>query len=195
MDIDLKDKTPDIRYLKDMQNVVYSREWAKTAPNLELYYMYRKIEIENGLRYDITVIPPKMLGEEFVKTKGHHHAGNYGELYIVLEGEGIYFMQKGDENKIDDACAVKAKKGEAIIIPEGYGHITINPSDKELETANWVKESDKGNFSLFEKAQGACYYYTKEGWIKNENYKSVPPLRFEKPLKTLPENLDFLKKQ
>jgi oxalate decarboxylase/phosphoglucose isomerase-like protein (cupin superfamily) len=41
--------------------------------------------------------------------------------------------------------------------------------------------------------QGACYYYTKNGWIKNENYKNVPPLRFEESLKSEPTNLDFLK--
>jgi len=114
-------------------------------------------------------------------------------LYIVLEGEGIFLMQKGDENKIEDACAVKAKKGDAIAIPAGYGHVTINSSSQELKIANWITENDKGNFGLFEKAQGACYYFTKQGWIKNENYKVVPPLRFEEPLKSIPENLDFLK--
>ena len=162
--------------------------------------MYRKLKIENGLRYDITIIPPKMLGVEFVKTKGHIHAGFYGEVYIVLEGEGIYFAQKGDENKIEDVFAVKAKKGDVIIIPAGYGHVTVNPSDKELKTANWVAENDKGNFEPFERNQGACYYYlaTADGgtnWVKNPNYKSVPELRFEEPLKSIPENLEFLKPQ
>mgnify|MGYP001558990523 CR=1 FL=1 len=201
--IDLTNLKPDIRNLDEVRDLLYDKEWAKSAPNLELYYMYRVLKEENGLRYDITAIPPKMLGAEFVKTKGHHHQGFYGELYTVLEGEGIYFMQKGDENKIEDACAIKAKKGESIIIPAGYGHVTINPSNEELKTANWVKKEDKGDFSLFEKMHGACYYYVKrpasakgsgEGtWIKNENYKSAPELRFEEPLKSIPQNLDFLK--
>ncbi|MCX6759810.1 MAG: cupin domain-containing protein [Candidatus Nealsonbacteria bacterium] len=195
MEVNLSDKTPDIRYLKDMEKVVYDQEWFKTADlDLELYYMYRMVEEKNGLRYDVTVIPPNMLGKEFAKTKGHTHAGYYGEIYIVLEGEGMYFMQKGDENKIDDVCAVRAKKGDVISIPAGYGHVTINPSKtQKLKMANWVKKEDKGNFSLFEKNQGACYYYTKHGWIKNEKYENIPELRFEQPLKSVPENLDFLK--
>ncbi|MDO8486668.1 MAG: glucose-6-phosphate isomerase family protein [Candidatus Staskawiczbacteria bacterium] len=193
MEVDLKKLTPDIRELNDMNKVVYDKEWFKTAQNFELYYMYRKIRVENGLRYDITIIPPHMFGEEFVKTKGHIHAGFYGEIYIVLEGEGIYFAQKGDENIIEDVFAVHAKKGDAIIIPAGYGHVTINPSSQELKTANWVAENEKGNFTLFEKNQGACYYYTNQGWIKNEHYKNVPPLRFEEPLKVIPEDLEFLK--
>jgi glucose-6-phosphate isomerase len=200
MEFDLTKITPDVRKLSDMKNVVYDKEWFKTAKDCGLYYMYRMLKENNGLRYDITVVVAKMLGNEFNKTKGHNHAGFYGEVYMVLEGEGFYLFQKGDGNKIEDVCAVKAKKGDVIIIPAGYGHVTINPSDtKELKTANWLKKEDKGNFSLFEKMQGACYYYILQpgsgqaGWIKNENYKSVPPLRFEKPLKSVPEDLNFLK--
>jgi len=103
-------------------------------------------------------------------------------------------MQKGDENKVEDVVVVKAKKGDVIAVPAGYGHVTINPSKtEELKMANWVKKEDKGNFSLFEKMGGACYYYTEDGWIKNENYKNVPELRFEEPLKEIPQDLSFLK--
>jgi len=193
MEFDLTKFTPDIRKLSDIKNVVADKEWFTTAKDCDLYYMYRKLDKKDGLRYDITIIPPKMLGSEFVKTKGHNHAGFYGEVYMVLEGEGFYLFQKGDENKIDDVCVVHAKKGQNIIIPAGYGHVTINPSNKELKMANWVKEEDKGNFSLFEKNQGACYYYTVNGWQKNPNYKDVPELRFENPVDSLPKNLDFLK--
>lgn len=193
MEIDLTNKTPDIRRLSDMTEVLYDKEWLKTASDFDLYYMYRELLEKDGLRYDITIIPPAMLGKEFTKTKGHHHAGYYGEMYIVLEGEGMYLMQKGDENKIEDVCVVKAKKGEAIIIPAGYGHVTINPSEVGLKTANWVTKDDKGSFALFEKMNGACYYYTKDSWIKNENYKNVPPLRFGESLKSIPKDLSFLK--
>jgi len=194
MEFDLTNLKPDVRKLSDIKNVVADKEWYKSAEDCDLYYMYRILQEKDGLRYDITVIPPKMLGSEFVKRKGHNHAGFYGEVYMVLEGEGFYLFQKGDENKIEDVCVVKAKAGENIIIPAGYGHVTINPSqDKALKMANWVKKEDKGDFSLFEKNQGACYYYTQNGWVKNENYKDVPELRFEEPVKEVPENLDFLK--
>jgi glucose-6-phosphate isomerase len=59
--------------------------------------------------------------------------------------------------------------------------------------ANWGSSKTKSDYSPFEKLHGACYYYTKQGWIKNENYKSVPELRFEQPAKSVPENMDFLK--
>ncbi len=197
--MDLSNLTPDIRYLKEMEKVVYDNAWFASADkNMELYSMYRKTKVENGLRYDITIIHPRMFGKEFAKTKGHIHAGFYGEVYMVLEGEGFYLAQKGDQNTIEDVFAMHGKKGDVILIPAGYGHVTINPSSQDLKTANWVAENDKGNFEPFERNQGACYYCLAGddgniSWIKNEHYKNVPPLRFEEPLKEVPKNLDFLK--
>ncbi len=197
VEFDLKNLTPDIRYLNDMREVVFDQDWLKVAENSELYYMYRGIEEKDGIRYDITIVPAKMLGQEYTKTKGHYHIGKYQEVYTVLEGQSIYLIQKkkdGSENEIEDVYVVKCQKGDVIVIPPDYGHITINPSEtEELKMANWVSVECKSDYSLFEKLQGACYYYTKNGWIKNENYKSVPELRFEEPLKAIPENLDFLK--
>ncbi len=215
MEIDLKNKTPrrrapkenkfptgqasslrgrpDIRYLNDMRDVIYDKEWLKTAPNLELYYMYRGLKRKNGLRYDITIIPPRMLGKEFVKTKGHKHIGSYGEVYIVLEGKAIFFMQKGEKGAIEDVYAIEAKKGEVAVIPSYYAHITINPSQKELKMANWMAEEAKSDYKPIQKIKGGCYYYTRGGWIKNKNYKKIPKLHFKKPLKSIPKDLDFLK--
>jgi len=204
MEINLKDITPDIRKLYDIKNVLHDQEWLKAADDFDIYFMYRGLEEKDGIRYDITVIPSAMLGSEFVKTKGHYHVGEYGEVYTVLEGEAIYLMsrlagsrvagQKTDEIIIEDAYAVKAQKGDIVIIPALYGHVTINPSQtKELKMANWVSPQCKSDYSLYEKMQGACYYYLTTGWTKNSNYKQVPELRFEEPLKSLPENLNFLK--
>lgn len=186
-------KKPDIRYLDDIKKVLYDKEWAKTAPNFELYYMYRGLKKKRVLRYDITVIPPQMLGKEFVKTKGHYHIGNYGEIYSVLKGRAIYLMQKEKRGRLIDAYYIKAKKGEHVIIPPQYAHITINPSLKEeLKMANWVSEKCMPNYEGIEKKGGACYYYTKSGWVKNKNYKRVPKLHFKRPKKSIPKSLNFL---
>jgi len=192
MEIKIKIK-PDVRYLDEIRKVLYDQDWIKTAPNFPVYYIYRGVEKRNGLRYDITIILPRMLGQEFAKTKGHEHSNQYGEVYIVLKGRAIYLIQKWKGNEIEDVYAIRAKKDDVVIIPPYYGHITINPNKKELKEANWIAEKCKNIYTLFEKKQGACYYYTKSGWIKNKNYKKIPKLRFEKPLKKLPKNLDFLK--
>jgi glucose-6-phosphate isomerase len=197
MEIDLTKLTPDVRKLNDMGEVLADPACkAKNFPDTDLYFMYRGVEQKNGLRYDITIIPAKTLGFEFVKTKGHYHLENWQEVYTVLKGTAIYLLQKKNlDGEIDDVYAVTAKENESIIIPPSYGHVTINPSEtEELKMANWISPDCKVDYLSYEKFQGACYYYTQSGWIKNENYKNAPKLRFEKPLKSLPENLDFLKK-
>jgi len=101
-------------------------------------------------------------------------------------------MQKQEGQEIEDVYAIKAKKGDVAIIPSYYGHVTINQSKKDLKMANWVSDNCESDYQPFLKKQGACYFYTKNGWIKNKNYKKIPKLRFEKPLKSMPKNLDFL---
>jgi len=182
----------EVRRLNEMKKVLFDKDWAKTAPNLKLYYMYRGVEKKDGLRRDVTVIPARMLGKEFVKTKGHGHEKNYAEVYTVLKGKALYLLQKSKKNKIMDVYAIKAKKGESIVIPSGYSHITINPAGRELKEENWLVERCENVYDIFEKMYGACYYYTKSGWTKNKNYATVPALRYKKPLKKLPKNLDFL---
>ena len=191
-DFHLENIKPDIRHLKDMDSVLYDKGWQETADQeMELYYMYRGLKEKENYRYDITVIPAKMLGKEFNKTKGHKHNENYGEIYIVLEGEAIYLMQKENNGIIEDVYAIEARKGDVCVIPPYYAHFTINPSQQELKMANWVDKSCKSDYKGIQQKQGACYFYTTNGWIKNLNYKNIPSLRFEEPQKSLPKNFLF----
>ena len=194
-EVNLQNKKPDIRHLDDMKRVLYDQKWARTAPNLKVYFMYRGIKIKNGIKQNITIFPAIMLGREFSKTKGHEHNKKYGEVYKVIKGKAIFLLQKRKPTSkvIEDVYAVKANKTEGVIVPSEYGHVTINPAKKLLQTRDWSCENCKSDYSFFEKMQGACYYYTVNGWIKNANYKKIPKLRFKKPLRKIPKNLGFLK--
>ena len=182
-------KNPQIRFLNDVKSVLYDKKWAKTAKNFKLYYMYRGLKENGGWRYDITIIPPRMLGKEFVKTKGHYHIGSYGELYKVLAGEGIFLIQ---DKKVKNIYFFRAKRGKFVLIPSNFGHLTINPSSKTLKVANWTSKECKSDYQSIEKKRGFCYYLTIGGWIKNKNYKKIPKLKEKKPLKYFPKNLNFL---
>lgn len=197
MEFDLIKLNPDVRHLNDMREVLYDKDFSKNSPDIDLYYMYRNLKLEDGLKYNITITLSKMLGSEFNKTAGHIHMGPQKELYNVMKGEAIFLMQKGNAEKIEDVYVVKAKAGESVFIKENYGHVTINPSDIDLKTQDWSPIETKSDYSLFKEMHGACYYYIKdesgEKWIKNENYKSVPEIRFEEPIIGVPEDLSFLK--
>jgi len=189
-----------------MKEVIFDQEWLKKQENKELYYMYRgmglseedKKKIETArLRYDITVIPPLMLGKEFNKTAGHYHceAANgvsYPEIYEVLSGEAYYLMQYSIENNfVKDTYFVHAVAGDKVIIPPNYGHFTINAGDKDLAMANWVCLDCVSDYSEVKEKRGACYYAVKNppnpllqrenymdiNWLSNKNYREVSKLR------------------
>lgn len=185
---------PGIRKLKDESKVLLF----KTNKDMPIYYMYRNVHLkkdsekfkENKMRYDLTVIPPHKFGKEEVKTLGHYHPHvkgkriSYPEIYEVLHGEGIFLLQKKKLGKVADAIAIKGKKGDIIIVPPGYGHITINPSKKVLIMCNLVSNSFSSVYRDIIKKHGAAYYYIIENgkgkFIKNPNYKNLPYLRIKK---------------
>ncbi len=177
--------SPDVRMLSDMKEVVHDKEWVKGTDDEPLYFMYRDLYREGdrnrirkmGLRYDITVIPSRMLGKEYVKTKGHFHAVSesmtYPELYGVLEGEAHYLLQK---EKVERTVLVRAEKGDRVIIPPGYGHVTINPTSEKLKMANWVCRDFDSLYGPMVKKGGAAWFELESGFVRNENYEKVPEL-------------------
>ncbi|HIH78566.1 MAG TPA: glucose-6-phosphate isomerase [Halobacteria archaeon] len=195
---------PYIRMLYDIKECVYCKDWLRQAENVPLYYMYKDISLTeddkkkilaNDLRYDITIIPPRSLGSEYVKTAGHYHPINqknnqkkglsYTEVYEVIDGKAHFLFQKGIDN-LEDVVLIEAERGDKVIIPPGYGHITINPSKNVLKMANWVSRNFSAIYDPIKKMGGGAYYEMIDGIIQNENYGKVPELRIIEP-KEYPE--------
>ncbi len=183
---------PTVRRLFDMKDVIYDRKWLASADNIELYYMYRELSLsksdalimkEHGLRYDITIIPPRMLGCEFVKTAGHYHPKIHGaditfpEIYEVLSGEAQYLMQKPEDDRINDVILARAGEGDKVMIPPGYGHLTINSSNKVLKMANWVSRDFESIYEPIKEKGGGAYFFLERGFVKNPKYSEVPEIR------------------
>ncbi|MCX6670122.1 MAG: glucose-6-phosphate isomerase, partial [Methanothrix sp.] len=184
-----KRREPDIRRLSDIMDVILDQEWAAKAEDFELYYMYRDLFLsradgiklrDQGLRYDITIIPPNMLGREYIKTLGHYHpmvpgaSVTYPELYEVLEGEALYLLQSLD---LSDVVAVNASAGDKVLVPPDYGHITINRSHKTLKMANFVARDFSSLYTPLRERAGGAYFFTRDGWIKNERCRDAAELR------------------
>ncbi len=189
LDFGGKRREPDIRKLFDMREVIFDQIWLAGAEDFELYYMYRDLFLsrgdgekllEQGLRYDITVIPPNMLGLEYIKTAGHYHplvpggSVTYPELYEVLEGEALYLLQSQD---LGDVVVVYASAGDKVLVPPNYGHITINRSNKTLKMANYVARNFSSLYGPIREKAGGAYFFTKDGWIKNERCPEAAQLR------------------
>lgn len=176
-----------------MKEIAFDQAWVKNARDFTAYVVRRGIRMKDGLRYDETAIYPKMLGQEFPKTKGHEHPKELIELMIVLRGKAVFLLQKDEGRRIKDVYYVSAKKGEAVVSPSGYSHLTINPAEETLKIGTWMRNEATSTYQNIRKLKGAGYYFTTRGWKKNKNYSKLPRLREEKPLKKIPRDLDFLK--
>jgi glucose-6-phosphate isomerase len=173
---------PTFRLLKDMKTLF--QDASIDDEDEVLYAMYRNVILPEhaqlfasmNLRHDITVIPVKFVGMEYVKTAGHFHPGGFPEIYQVLEGECRFLLQSDD-----DFVVVRAKQGDVIVIPGKYGHVMTNPHGKVLVTSNIVSDAFKSDYSLYQRLRGAAYYDTTGTFVPNPNYPEVPELRFAKP--------------
>ena len=188
------------RKVRDMSDVLMDQTWI-TYPDRILYDMYREVHLSGEelqkmknaqLRYDITVIPPAMLGPEFVKTAGHYHPCpkscgtemlSYPEVYQVIRGTATYLLQKKD---LSDFIIVEASEGDVVLIPPNYGHVTVNADSTELVMANWVSDAFDSEYEPVRCKSGLVYYITEDGIAQNGNYSQMPPLTYGKA-KSYPE--------
>ncbi|MEI6292434.1 MAG: glucose-6-phosphate isomerase family protein [Methanomicrobiales archaeon] len=175
---------PDIRLADELQPLLADPDCRCEG---EMYYMYRDVALsatdrtwlsEQGIRYDITVIPPRDLCGEYAKTIGHYHPENpqgagYPEIYEVIRGQAHYLLQSHDLSKV---FRVDAHAGDLVLVPPGFGHVTINPTkDSILQMANLVSSRFQSEYREYEKRRGAAYYEMTNGdVIKNPSYPVVP---------------------
>ncbi|MBN2250574.1 MAG: glucose-6-phosphate isomerase [Candidatus Altiarchaeota archaeon] len=182
---------PDTRRLGDMKDLFCDSGSINDPLDTPLYFMYRDLSLgikdkeamaRAGLRYDITIIPPKTLGKEYVKTAGHTHPKvpgtdlSYTELYEVLEGEAHYLLQKMEGMTVTGVVLVEAGKGDKIVVPPNYGHVTINPSRKTLKMANIVSTNFTSSYGFYREKKGGAYFELTDGFHKNRNYVNLPEL-------------------
>ena len=177
---------PQVRTVEEMRSVLANPDCPSTAP---LYCMYRDLSLSEAdaawlrkeqLRYDMTIIPARLLCGEFVKTKGHYHPENprgvrYPEIYEVLGGAACFLLQ--DAGPLD-VVAIIAGAGEKVVVPPGYGHVTLNMARVTLTMVNIVSTAFESVYGDYEERQGAAYYaFTGRGFVPNPRYGHLPPVR------------------
>lgn len=194
--------TPDIRCRRDMLDVLF--EPNASGPD-ELYYMYRGVcraadstlIRQHGLRYDVTILRPGTVGSEYIKTAGHYHPlkpgteFTYPEVYEVLHGRAHYLLQTEPDEEGVEAVLVEASAGDKVLIPPGYGHITINPGPDWLVMSNWVAEGFASLYGPIKELGGGAYFALagngeEERIVVNPRYRPTPGISARRP-SDLPE--------
>ncbi len=194
----LKEVKPNIRTREEMKKVLCDPD--AHAPD-EFYTMYRDIHHDKdeellrkyNVRYDITIIPPFLVGEEFNKTAGHYHPEaspgvSYPEVYEVLHGTAHYLLQKSlpPYNKVTDVILVAAGAGDKVVIPPNYGHITINLLPKmALVMSNYSGDGFSSIYAPYAERRGGAFYvrYGEPKDNKHLRFITYQNSKYETPLR------------
>lgn len=179
----------DVRTGEKMKDVLMNPE--EELPGW-FYHMYRDIArkadyekiIADDLKFCITVWPAFKVAGEYNKTYGHFHSKvpgtdkEYPEVYEVISGNARFIQQANDGSSF---IVVDAKEGDKVVVPPSCGHVTVNTGDATLLTLDCSSRSSKSDYGPLKEKQGAMYYDTVEGFVKNERYEKVPELEKDTP--------------
>src|SRR4030095_2868214 len=130
-----------VRTLGQMKDVLMN--FKDYAANIDMYYMYRSVYKNNDMRFDITLIPSLEVDGESAKTHGHYHPPSedglaYPEVYQVLSGSAVFVLQKKNRSGNVDAMVVTANEKDVVLLPPGWGHVSVNNSTEPLVLSNLV---------------------------------------------------------
>jgi glucose-6-phosphate isomerase len=196
------------RTLGDILAVLRERKKPRLPDGTILYRMYRtfmrptdaKAFKARNIRHDITIMASFDIGSEPNKTLGHYHPEasgglTYPEVYHVLSGRATYLLQREEAGVITDFVRVEAKRGEALIIPPNYGHVTVNTGGEPLVMANLVSDRFTSVYERYISMGGAAYYLLTDGsLVANSAYGKLPRPRMAQPNFKVSKDLydDFL---
>lgn len=159
-----------------MDNGVYRRQDAPALAGLPF-------------RYELTLIPPRRMGREFIKTHGHIHLPEprsglaWAEVCEVVMGTAHFLFHTLDPEgpSADKVFYVEAKAGQKILMPPDMDHLTINPGPEPVLFSDVVALGISGDYSRYRATRGAAYLEVEADgeprFIPNPAYKEVAPLQ------------------
>lgn len=122
------------RYLSSMSGMFCSQEAAESVLQEEDPLIYEFYELgcperPGDLAFGTTILYPGKIGSEYYMTKGHFHSIlETAEVYYTLSGEGYMVMESQD----GDTREIRLSKNNAVYVPRGYAHRTVNTGSVPL---------------------------------------------------------------
>lgn len=145
---------------------------------------------QHHLAFAYVLVPPQRVGREYAKTQGHYHPAmpgsrmSYPEVYTHFHGQLYLLMQRradGQAGRLDDCVLIDMQPGQSIMVPPGYAHILINPSDRPALMAGLYCPDFVADYDPIRRHAGAAYYLVdqdgQECSLANPRYASAPPLQ------------------
>lgn len=147
------------------------------------------------VKYELIVLPPGLLGIEFIKSHIYYSDPSEGKHSCVVECQyGILtiLIQKNNEKdefdfetSIKEGILIKLRKGERVAIPSGYYYTFINTRDTAVIFSRVFKNKGIANYNLLEREKGLGYFAIRKNarteMVYNPRYKDIPKLTKKTP--------------
>ncbi len=187
--------TRTVRFARELTEVL--AEPSQVGPDEPLYMMdelgtalerIRKTFDRFALTYSLVLLPPRIIGNEYVKTAGHFHPPisgttlGYPEVYTQLYGNLILLLQRRsatDSDQMTEFLLVEMNPGFTITIPPNYAHCLVNPTAEPAVMAGLYGKSFKADYEFTRRHHGLAYYVVRGQHglpevVPNPNYKERP---------------------
>ncbi len=211
----LLQNAPQKRLFSELQE--YLKEELPTGMTKDpAYFIYRNIARKKDtdlfrtrrIRYDITIIPPRKIRHEYIKTAGHYHPTKPGtisyfpEVLDIISGHAYFILQKKDKENdslLREIYLIEALPGEKVLLLPGFGHTTVNAFQEPLIFANLIGDNFSYDYEGFRKHHGAGYWLLEGNATeameleKNNSYQGVPEIKKIRPKES--SKLGLTKKQ
>jgi oxalate decarboxylase/phosphoglucose isomerase-like protein (cupin superfamily) len=139
--------------------------------NLDVNDVFKK----KNIKIDLTVLPPDVVGIEYIKTKAIR-CSQYNKILEIVNGAGIVVIQKFLSVDDQEILISNVKSTDKIIIPAGYTYTLINDKSTILIALEFMNSKAKNNITLDE-MKGMAYYIIKKNAkkeiVKNPSYRIV----------------------
>jgi oxalate decarboxylase/phosphoglucose isomerase-like protein (cupin superfamily) len=139
---------------------------------------------QRPVRFELTFLADRPLGQERPKTSGHVHVRPapgrpiYPELCQVLVGRAGFLVQDlGSGPSASYAVLVVAGPGDTVVLPPGLHHGTINLAEEPLVFADVIDRRAAAEYGSLGGAHGFAYRFLNDGTASvNPAYVDLPAL-------------------
>ncbi len=157
----------------------------------EIYFQDdAEIFASNPVKYEVIVLPPGLLGIEFIKSHIYYtqeEKGKYSCIVECLSGILTVIIQKNKqkdefdfETSIKEGILITLRKGEKIAIPTGYYYTFINSRNRPVIFSRVFHHKGIIDYSSLKREQGLGYFAIRKNAraeiVYNPRYRNIPAL-------------------
>jgi oxalate decarboxylase/phosphoglucose isomerase-like protein (cupin superfamily) len=153
--------------------------------NEPVFSKYMRLDVDGlyeskKVRINEYVIPPNLLGIEYIKTKAVL-SPTYSKIIEVHHGGGAIMLQKIIDGSVVDVIYSTIKKNQKIVVPAGYSMVLINNRQNSPLVVAEIMSTDAKNYTVLDEVQGMSYYIirknAKQETVLNPKYRTAPEMR------------------